>query len=392
VFTTVVERVRRNVMRHPLLIDAALGGALALPALLAAANTDHLARGPHPGGIGVGVLAWAAVGCRRIWPRPVLVIIGAATVATTLRTDSQPPVLMIALVVAVYTVASGLDRHRMWLMAAAVALPVYLAAVHTSDSRWWAPQNLGVLAWVGLATAVGDASRTRQAYVAEVEERARRAEQTRDGEARRRVVEERIRIARELHDVVSHHIAMISVQAGAARHVLSDQPEAAGSALDHIRRASDTVLRELGSVVGVLRQADDLDSTTEPTRGLARLGELLGTAAAAGLDVEHHQHGTARELPALVDLAAYRILQESLTNAHKHGTGTASLTIKYTAGHVVLEVTNRVGTNGSTDGYGLVGMRERATATGGTLRAEQRPDGTFRVRAVLPAPIPKDQP
>ncbi|GAA2657554.1 sensor histidine kinase [Paractinoplanes durhamensis] len=384
-FTTVVARIRRSAMRHPLLIDAALG------AVLAAADDRHFEGGPSHGGVWVGILAWAAVGCRRLWPVPTLAIIAVATVATTLRTDAQQPALMIAMVVVVYTVATGLDRLRMWATATAVALPLYVAAVYTSDSSWWAPQNLGVLAWIGLATAIGDASRLRQAYVAEVEERARRAEQTRDGEARRRVVEERIRIARELHDVVSHHIAMINVQAGAARHVLSHQPEAADSALEHIRRASDTVLRELGSVVGVLRQADDLDSGTEPVRGLARFAELLGTSGAAGLHVEHQQLGTIRELPALVDLAAYRILQESLTNAQKHGAGTASVTIRYTAGHVVLEVTNTAGTHGSAGGYGLVGMRERATATGGTLKTERRPDGTFRVRAVLPAPITKDQ-
>jgi signal transduction histidine kinase len=391
VVTTVVERVRRGVMRHPLLIDAGLGGLLALPALLVAADADQFGR-PHPGGIWVGLLAWVAVGSRRLWPLPILAMTTIAAIAMTVEAGGQQPILMITLVVVVYTAAYGLERHRMWLMATAVALPLYVTVVFTSDSSWWAPQNLGVLAWIGLATAVGDASRTRQAYVAEVEERARRAELARDSEAGRRVAEERIRIARELHDVVSHHIAMINVQAGAARHVLSDQPEVAGSALDHIRRASDTVLRELASVVGVLRQADDLDGITEPTRGLARFSELLGTAAAAGLRVEHHQHGTARELPALVDLAAYRILQEALTNAQKHGTGTASVTVKYTAGHVVLEVTNQIGARGSAGGYGLVGMRERATATGGTLKTGQRPDGTFRVRAVLPAPIPNDVP
>ncbi|MEU4240550.1 histidine kinase [Actinoplanes sp. NPDC026619] len=391
-FTTVAARIRRSAMRHPLLIDAGLGAVLALPAFIAATDAHHFAGGPRPGGIDIGLFVWAVVGVRRLWPIPILLITTVAAVTMTLRADAQQPDLMIALVVVVYTVAADLDRLRMWVTAAVVALPLYAVTAYTSDSSWWAPQNLGVLAWIGLATAIGDASRTRQAYVAEVEERARRAEQTRDGEARRRVVEERIRIARELHDVVSHHIAMINVQAGAARHVLAHQPEAAGSALDHIRRASDTVLRELASVVGVLREADDPDAVTEPTRGLARLSELLGTANAAGLQVEHHQHGAVRELPALVDMAAYRILQESLTNAQKHGTGSAGLAIKYTAGHVVLEVTNRVGTNGTAGGYGLVGMRERATATGGTLKTERRPDGTFRVRAVLPAPTPKDQP
>lgn len=381
--------MRRNAVRHPLLIDTLLGALLAAPAVLATANASHPAGPSHPGGVGVGLIAWAAVACRRLWPMPVLVVTGLVTVALTLVFWSQQPPMTVALVISVYTVASGLDRRRIWLTAAAVALPLYLATALTSDSSWWAPQNIGVLGWIGMAAAVGDAGRSRQAYVAEVEERARRAELTREDEARRRVVKERIRIARELHDVVSHHIAMISVQAGAARHVLPQQPEVADVALEHIRRGSDTVLRELASVVGVLRQPDDLDDVTEPTPGLARLADLLGTATAAGLRVGHHQDGRARELPAVADLAAYRILQESLTNAQKHGDGAASLTVRYAADQVILEVVNGVGAPGSPGGYGLVGMRERAGAAGGTLTAERCPGGIFRVHAVLPAPAPK---
>ncbi|MBB4743898.1 signal transduction histidine kinase [Actinoplanes octamycinicus] len=390
-FTRAMRFIRRGDGRHPVLIDTLLGGILAAPAVLVA-MTPHPPTGPvSTGSVGAALFAWAAVACRRLWPIPVLLITDLATVALTLRSGSQQPALMIALVVVVYTVASRLDRRRTWAMAVAVALPLYLATVLTSASDWWAPQNIGSLAWIGMAAAVGDATRTRLAYVAEVEERARRAEQNRDQEARRRVVEERIRIARELHDVVSHHIAVINVQAGAARHVLRHQPQAADSALEHIRRASDTVLRELGSIVGVLRQPDEPDDPDEPTRGLARIVKLLDAAGAAGLKVEHHQNGEARQLPAVVDLAAYRILQEALTNAHKHGTGTACLTIEYTPGHVLLEVTNRIGAPGPTSGYGLVGMRERASAAGGTLTAERCPDGRFRVRAVLPAPTPKEQ-
>jgi signal transduction histidine kinase len=237
-----------------------------------------------------------------------------------------------------------------------------------------------------MATAMGDATRSRRAYVAEVEERARRAEQTRKDEVRHCVVEERMRIARELHDVVSHHIAVINVQAGAAGHVLARHPEAAQDALEHIRRASDTVLRELSSVVAVLRQADDLDLTTEPARGLARLPELLTTVRTAGLQVSHRQSGKSRDLPAMVDLAAYRIVQEALTNAHKHGTGTACLNISYLPDSVTVEVTNPVTTLCTGCGYGIVGMRERAASTGGTLTTQTTPDHRFRLRAALPAP------
>jgi signal transduction histidine kinase len=383
VFTKAVRWLRGNAVRHPLLIDAVLGALLAAPAVLAAASSHHPADLPNPGGVGVGVIAWVAVACRRLWPVPVLLVTAVTAVALTLLVGSQQPALMIALVVCVYTVASGLDRRRIRLTAAAVALPLYLAATSTSDSSWWAPQNLGVLAWIGMAAAVGDAGRSRQAYVAEVEQRARSAEQSREEEAHRRVVLERVRIARELHDVVTHHIATISVQAGAARHVLLQQPQVADVALEHIRRASDTVLRELASVVGVLRQVDDLDDG--PVPGLARLLDLLGTARTAGLEVDHREHGAVRDLPAVVDLAAYRILQEALTNAQRYGTGSACLTVRYAGDQVTLDVTNVIGTPGSPGGFGLLGMRERAAAAGGTLAAGPEADGRFRVRAVLPA-------
>ncbi|MFC4065470.1 sensor histidine kinase, partial [Actinoplanes subglobosus] len=111
-----------------------------------------------------------------------------------------------------------------------------------------------------------------------------------------------------------------------------------------------------------------------------------------GLKVDHDQRGEARQLPAVVDLAAYRILQEALTNAQKHGTGTAALTVEYRTGQVAVQVVNHAGTPGTTSGYGLLGMRERASAAGGTLHAGRRPDGCFQVRAVLPAPAPKEQP
>jgi len=374
--------MRRNAVRHPLLLDTVLGGLLAAPAVLAEASSHQPPGPPGSGGAEIGLAAWVAVACRRLWPVPVLAVTTVAAVSLTLVLGSQQPAQLIALVVCVYTVASGLERRRIWPTAACVALPVYAAAAVTSDSSWWAPQNLGVLGWIGMAAAFGDAGRSRQAYVAEVEERARRAEQTREDEAHRRVVTERIRIARELHDVVSHHIAAISVQAGAARHVLLEQPQVADTALVHIRRSSDAVLRELASVVGVLRQADDLDDGPAP--GLARLPDLISTARAAGLQVTHRVDGTGRELPAVVDLAAYRILQEALTNAQKHGTGSARLTVRQNADQVVLEVVNPVGASGASGGFGLLGMRERATAAGGTLTAEHGADGHFRVHAVLP--------
>jgi signal transduction histidine kinase len=161
--------------------------------------------------------------------------------------------------------------------------------------------------------------------------------------------------------------------------------------LAHIREASDNVLKEIQSVVGVLRSPEEPDST-EPVPGLGRLPDLLAGLQSAGFGVDRRQDGESRELPALVDLAAYRIVQEALTNAHKHGDGGAGLRIGYADDGVVIEVVNglRAGAVHPGSGYGLVGMRERAASAGGTVSAGVTVDGVFRVYAVLPteAPVP----
>ncbi len=178
---------------------------------------------------------------------------------------------------------------------------------------------------------------------------------------------------------------MISVHAGAAGHVLRDQPEKVWPVLGHIREAADTVLDEIKSVVGVLRDPNEVPST-EPAPGLERLPELLAGLRAMDFAVRHEVRGTPRELPAVVDLAAYRIVQEALTNAHKHGDGSAILTLEFAPDDVVVDVTNRVGhTSAAGSGFGLIGMRERAAAAHGTITAGPEPGRTFRVHAVLPA-------
>lgn len=335
-----------------------------------------------------GATALFALAARRRWPARLLVFDTAVSVGIMVATGYRHPLLIVTWLIVAYTFARRTPRRRAWLVAGACIAAMFLAAGAFGGSGWVAPDNFGFTAWAIAMVAIADAARSRRAYIDEVEERARRAEATREEEARRRVAEERLRIARELHDVVAHHIAVINVQAGAAAHVLQTRPEAVGPALAHIRRAADTVMQELGSVVGVLRGDDGggLDESTEPTRGLARLAELLDSFAAAGLQVEHRQSGTVRDLPAVVDLAAYRIVQESLTNAHKYGTGRARLAITYAPDAVQIDVDNAIAKdaepNGS--GYGLVGMRERAAATGGTVTAGAEGD-RFAVHAELPA-------
>ncbi|GAA4736353.1 two-component sensor histidine kinase [Phytohabitans rumicis] len=368
-------------------VDIAFGAAIALLFLVAVAvSPDDVAPQASPvATLVAAAVTFATIASRRRYPIPALLTAAMAALAARVVADTVPA-LMVALVVTAYTMAARTGRRTAWPLGCGVAMALYLSGAILGEGGWWAPENLGSLAWVGMAVAFGDATRSRRAYVAEVEERARRAEHSRDEEARRRVAEERLRIARELHDVVAHHIAVINVQAGAAAHVLHSRPDVVGTALAHIRHESDTVVKELGAVVGFLRQPDE--SSTEPTRGLARLEDLLASMATAGLTVRCHQQGNAYELPTVTDLAAYRIVQEALTNAHKHGTGGAHLTITYRPHAVAIEITNPIHTTtppSAGGGYGLIGMRERASAAGGVLTTATGPDGAFHVQAVLPS-------
>jgi signal transduction histidine kinase len=380
--------------RHPLFQDTVL--ACVVVAFGTAGELSGM-RGQTDGVIttrDVLALAVAALAVvTRRWRPPLALVATAVAAAVFILIGVRTPVLVPAIGIVTYTVTSRVARRTGLALAGPVAACLYLLDAFASTGTAWSPQSLGLVAWIGMTAAAGDAVRSRRAYVHEVEERARRAEQTREEEAARRVIQERVRIARELHDVVAHHIAVINVQAGAAGHVLERHPEQAGQALSHIRDACATVLGELASIVGVLRQSEDdtADPATEPVRGLAHLTGMVDALAAAGLTVERTQLGHARELPAVVDLAAYRILQESLTNAHKHGTGTAHLTITYTADSIALDVANAIaaGRGRTRSGYGILGMRERAAAAGGVFQAQAQPDGRFTVHAELPAPAAK---
>ncbi len=219
---------------------------------------------------------------------------------------------------------------------------------------------------------------------------SRHAYARREGEeqARRAVDAERLRIARELHDVVAHTMATINVQAGVAGHVIDQQPEQAAHALEAIKQASKEGLRELRGILNVLRQADEHDPTT-PAPRVAELTALIEGVSHAGLPTTVTIRGEARALSPTVDLAAYRIVQESLTNALRYaGPATASVTLSYRQDHLDLEVLDD-GQAGHTEapegaGHGLAGMRERVTAAGGTLQAGPRPEGGFLVHARLP--------
>ncbi|GAA2695468.1 sensor histidine kinase [Actinoplanes palleronii] len=375
---------------RPVRTDALI--AVALVTVSAFAYTARASRADIPSltwaDVAGVVVATIAMTVRRKWPREALVATTCAIIAHSWTNADRHPLLILAAGMCSYTMATRSTRRETWLFFTGCAVALYLGDVLSGRYPVLTAATIPVVTFIGMATAFGDATRNRHAYLAEVEERARRAEQTREEEARGRVIQERLRIARELHDVVAHHIAVINVQAGAASHLLDRRPDQVRPALDHIRHAGDTVLKELAAIVGVLRQSDDPEAGTEPTRGLARLPELLDAVAAAGLKVAFERAGAERELPAVVDLAAYRIIQESLTNAHKHGDGHARLTMTYTREGVRIDVVNTVTDHHREgDGYGLIGMRERAAAADGTLHARADDQGRFTVHAELPAPI-----
>jgi signal transduction histidine kinase len=303
------------------------------------------------------------------------------------------PLILAPTAISAYSLAVRTERP----VTPAVLLPAaaLLAAVppfFETDFSWADTSRLATVAATPLVAAVfGRSTRHRRAYLTLMEERARRAEESRDEEARRRVAGERLRIARELHDLVAHQITLANAQATVAAHLFATRPEQARTSLDELVGTTRHALDELRATVGLLRQPEDTAALTEPAPGLSQVPELLSTFHRAGLTVSMHQDGTARPLPPAVDLTAYRVIQEALTNVTKHAaTGSAEVRLVWHRDHVIITVTDDGGGSRKTQerppGYGLIGMRERATAVGGTLSANVRPQGGFVVSARLPLP------
>ncbi|HKE97622.1 MAG TPA: sensor histidine kinase [Actinomycetes bacterium] len=295
------------------------------------------------------------------------------------------------LIIALYTVASVRPRRVSGRIAVALIV-VNTAVVVVRPLLVGGPlgDNMVVPALLLAGSwAVGDSVRTRRAYTAGLEERALRLERDREERAVRAVAEERARIARELHDVVAHHVSVIAVQAGAAEEEARTDP--ARETLGLIQSTSRQVLAELRALLGVLRTgeaAPHQDPALAPQPSLRELDRLVAQSRAAGLPVELVITGEPRALPAIVDLAAYRIVQEALTNTRRHaGPARARVEVRYGRDALELEITDdgRGAAAGEPDGgRGLIGMRERVALVGGVLEAGPWPGGGFRVAAVLP--------
>ncbi|MEO3890367.1 sensor histidine kinase [Nonomuraea sp. B5E05] len=328
------------------------------------------------------VIASAGLLLRERYPVAALVIVIAATGAYYPWATVDGPLIALPLF-ALYTAADKGNLTAAIVAGAAALLGMGLGETggvrHVDDSAF-----LMITGWVVAAIAFGGVTRNRRAYLMEARRHALDALHSKDEEARRRAGEERLRIARELHDVLGHNISMINVQAAAALHGLRKRPEDAETALRTIKETSKETLRELRTTLGVLRQVDE-DAPTAPADSLARVDALV---EASGLKVRTELSGPLDALPTEVDLAAARIVREALTNVSRHsGTNEANLKISNRTGNIEICVEDD-GPGASYDGgsgFGLTGMRERAAVLGGTLEAGPRAEGGFRVLARLPA-------
>jgi len=378
------DRVRLSPWRVPSwLIDAALIGILVI---------GFLRRSFRESGGGFDAADWVIVAIgvalllsRRRFPLASLAVALAATTVLSVITD-RPILLMPVTIVLLFNV--GLHRERRVAITAGAVTTVAFAVVVIALLQHGdiGGAGLAAIAWPAFAIAAGAAIRTTRENIAAERERARRAEQSRQLEARRLVVEERLRIARDVHDLVAHHIAVINVQAGVADHLLASDPDAASNALDVVRGAASTVVDELGELLAVLRTPDEASDPTAPTPDLESVADLISSFAASGLAVEHETSGTNRNLTQSAELAAYRVVQEGLTNAHKYGDGHARVSLAFEPAWLSVEISNRIDSGAASgNGFGLVGMRERVEAVGGSLVVDADPDNhTFSVTAMLP--------
>ncbi|QIK67276.1 sensor histidine kinase [Nocardioides sp. HDW12B] len=294
--------------------------------------------------------------------------------------------------VAGYSYAVVADRRRAVLAASLVAPAVLANLAVASDHGLLSFETFKNLAFVFLPLALGAAAHDRRAYQEALVDRAETAERTREEEAKRRVDEERLRIARDLHDMVAHSLVAINVQAGVAAHVQDPDPETNRQTFRHIKQVSGEALADLRTTLGVLR-AGDAEAPVAPTPGLDQLPDLVAVLATSGvtvdLDVDPALTAGSRAGASTVGAATYRIVQEALTNVMRHaGSVGARVTVRRDGARLRVEVENdapapgRQPTPGS--GHGVQGMRERAAAAGGTLDAGPTPEGGWRVRASLP--------
>jgi signal transduction histidine kinase len=359
--------------RHPFLVDVVLALGVGVGYVGRAVHFDRGA-----GGITLALLQAVPLLVRRRYPLPVLGLVAGATAFELVAYSNAIP---IAAAIALYTVAVQLGRRESLVAGGVASAGVALTALAVGDpGQALADLFPFVAAWVA-----GDNLGTRRAYTRALEERAERLERDQEREAARAVAEEQARIARELHDVIAHNLSVMVVQAAAANDVFDSKPEHAREALRTIEATGRGALAELRRLLGAVR-GDGADFAPQPD--LAQLDELIDQVRAAGLQVVLRIEGEPRPLPAALELSAYRVVQEALTNTLKHADASrVDVALRYRDDALDVEVRDD-GTgdgDGSGAGHGLIGMRERVGVFGGSLEAGPAPGGGFKVAARFPS-------
>ena len=365
-----------------LLIDSAIAVAVFAASLLL------LAAGGDVDAVGVGLCALASLPLIARRRAPLAVFVVTAIASAALQALAQPDGPPIGPTLALYWLAAADEsRGHTWSAFALVGglLAVHAAAAGLGRGRFPEAELLfGVLVWGG-AWLAGDRTRLRRQRIAALEERALRAEREAERERRLAAAEERTRIARDLHDSAGHAINVILVHAGLGRLHAERSPEQAREAFETIEQVARETVGEIDDLVRALRE--DREGDPDPPPGLAALDGLVERHRAAGLSVTTTVTGDRRALSPAADRGAYRILQEALTNAARHGEGSAHVELAFRGGELDLSVANRLRRDRPAPvdggGHGIVGMRERAALLGGSLYAGAR-DGRFRVHARLP--------
>ncbi|MFJ9915643.1 sensor histidine kinase [Actinacidiphila glaucinigra] len=392
-----MQRLYDFLRRHPTWVDSFWALVLLGFSSLWIAN-DELHAHSRAAAVPLALALSTVVALRRRMPEKML-LVGILVGVLQLVLDVQANPGDFAMLVIIYTVAANGAR---W--ASRIAFAGGLVASTISTLRWpnetdgqWADAVSAVFLAVPflLAWVIGDSLRTRRAYYAELEERAARLQREREAQSKAAVAAERARIARELHDVVAHNVSVMVVQADGAAYVLDASPEQAKQALETISTTGRQALTEMRRLLGVLRAGDDGGGEYVPQPGVDQLTDLIEQVRGAGLPVAFEVEGESRPLASGVELTAYRIVQEALTNTRKHGGPEAHATVRLTFGDgdlsLLIEDDGRgaqqelyEGGGEDGQGQGLIGMRERVGMVSGTLDAGPRPGGGFRISAVLP--------
>ncbi|MER6673895.1 sensor histidine kinase [Streptomyces sp. NPDC000983] len=395
-----MQRLYDFLRRHPTWVDGFWAVFLFGITVVSGAVQQETEGVDHPvAAIPVALLLSLVIALRRRVPeRMLLLAIGIGVAQLVLDVETMPADF--ALLVITYTVAATGAR---W--ASRLALGVGLCAAPLAQLRWPEDESsaLGTVAIMifttvpfALAWVLGDSIRTRRAYFAQLEERASRLEKEREAQAKVAVAAERARIARELHDVVAHNVSVMVVQADGAAYVLDAAPDQAKQALETISSTGRQALAEMRRLLGVLRTGEHQESGEYvPQPDVEQIDDLVQQCRTSGLPVDFKVEGTPRPLPSGVELTAYRIVQEALTNTRKHGGPNAGASVRlvyFDDGLGLLVEDDGKGAphelyeDGGVDGqgHGLIGMRERVGMVGGTLDAGPRPGGGFRISALLP--------